>query len=467
MKKYQSLYLRIKRDIESGILKAGERLPSVREEATTSSVSINTVLSAYGLLTDENLIRARQRGGYYVCAGALEMTQKGIGQPATPSEWYDAAAREAGDRLDRLYEQMLLLDPSFATAAPGRDLLPVSALSHGASRISAGAFCYGNPQGDIILRRRIAAAREDIDGRSSPENILITNGATEAMAIVMHTLLHPGDTVVVESPTYLNFFRQLAPLKTRILEIPVGPDGMDLDILEQALSGQKIRMIITQPNVQNPTGITMGDKAKRRLARLAETYHTWLVQDDVYGDISFGSVRPRNLTALSDYGKIVLVSSFSKTVTPGLRIGWLNCPGYIGRFLDEKLRLSMDTCRTAQAIMASFIGTTAHRRHLADIRKGLESRIHDHIRCLAEVLPRGSAVRRPSGGCLLWISFTGHIHANEIFERCAGQGLIIAPGALFSASCFFDNYIRLNAGERLTAERSRALGILGESVRQA
>ena len=467
MKKYQSLYLRIKREIESGILRAGERLPSIREEAAASGISNNTVISAYTLLADDGLVQARERGGYYVRAGALGLTREGIGPPVPPSERFDAAAREAGDRLDRLYEQLLHLDPSFATASPGRDLLPATALSQAASRMPATWLCYDNPEGDLTLRRRIAVARQEIDGPAAPENIIITNGATEAMTIVMQTLLRPGDTVALESPTYFNFFRQLAPLKVRILEIPVGPDGMDLDILEQELDRQKIRMIITQPNVQNPTGITMSDPSKKRLALLAQTHGAWLIQDDVYGDITFGPLRPRNLTALSAYTKIILVSSYSKTVSPGLRVGWLRSARQTGLFLEEKLRISMDTCRAAQAILASFVGTTAHRRHLAAIRTGLHSRIDDHIRRLAEVLPQGSAVRRPSGGCLLWISLPSHINATKVFEHSAGRGLIAAPGALFSASNFFSSHIRLNAGEKLTPERSRALGILGDAARQA
>jgi DNA-binding transcriptional MocR family regulator len=128
------------------------------------------------------------------------------------------------------------------------------------------------------------------------------------------------------------------------------------------------------------------------------------------------------------------------------------------------MRSSLDTCRVAQAILAAFVGNTAHRRHLKIIRKALAARIDNHIQRLSEILPRGSAVRRPTGGCLLWIAFPPNTDATRVFELSAGKGLIAAPGDLFSASRFFRNHIRLNAGVKLTKERSEALSILGESA---
>lgn len=465
MKKYKALYLRIKSNIESGILTAGERLPSIREEAASSGVSVNTVINAYNLLADGGLIRARERGGYYVQTGALALTGKGIGEAVPICEKHAAPARQAGERLDQLYERLLRIDPSFAAASPGMDILPVRPLSRAAAKLPTTWMAYDNPQGDPALRRRIAVVNQETDGITSPDNIIITNGATEAMSVVIRSLIRSQDTVALESPTYMNFFRQLAPLGVKIVEIPMGADGMDLDILEEELARQKIRMIITQPNVQNPTGITMSDRTKERLIALAEKHNVDLVQDDVYGDIYFGPFRPRNLTSYSDYPGIILVSSFSKTVSPGLRVGWIRARRHTKLFTEEKLRSSLDTCRAAQAILAAFVGTTAHRRHLKFIRQALASRIDNHIQRLSEILPRGSSVRRPTGGCLLWIAFPPNTNATRVFEFSAGKGLIAAPGDLFSASRFFRNYIRLNAGVKLTKERSEALSILGESAR--
>lgn len=467
MKKYEALVRRIQTDIESGILKEGERLLSLREEAAASTVSINTVLSAYNILLDEGLIRSRERGGYYVRTGALELTKEGIGRAVPPSRRYAAAARETGERLDQLYERLLHIDASFASAAPGLDLLPTAQLHEATAGLSRSWMEYNHPEGDYGLRKRITVTCRETDGPAAPDDIVITNGATEALAIVLRTLLQPEDTVALESPTYMNFFRQLAPLGVQLVEIPMGPDGMDLDILEEELGNRNIRMIIAQPNVQNPTGVTMSEDAKKRLVALAQKHDAFLVQDDVYGDLYFGPFRPRNLTFYSDDPRIILVSSCSKTISPGLRVGWIRSQAHAGIFTEEKLRSSMDTCRAAQAILGSFIGTSAHRRHTRTLRKGLNARIDEHIQRLSEILPQGSSVRRPSGGCLLWVTLPPHINATKVFEHSAGKGLIAAPGDLFSASRFFNNCIRLNAGRKLTKERSEALAVLGESMRRA
>lgn len=464
MKKYEVIVRRIQTDIESGILKEGERLLSVREEAVTSTVSINTVLTAYNILLDEGLIRSRERGGYYVRAGASDLTQEGIGKAAPRSPKYIAAARETGERLDQLYERLLHIDDSFASAAPGPDLLPSAQLHDITAGLSRSWMEYNHPEGDLSLRKRIAVTSRETDGPAAPNDIVITNGATEALAIVLRTLLRPDDKVALESPTYMNFFRQLAPLGVQLVEIPMGPNGMDLDILEEELLSRNIRMIIAQPNVQNPTGVTMNEDAKEKLVALAKKYDTFLVQDDVYGDLYFGPFRPRNLTFYSDDPRIILISSCSKTISPGLRVGWIRSRHHAGIFTEEKLRASMETCRAAQAILGAFIGTTAHRRHTRTIREGLKTRIDEHIQRLSEILPQGSNVRRPSGGCLIWISLPPHINATKVFELSAGKGLIAAPGDLFSASRFFNHCIRLNAGGKLTKERSNALAVLGESI---
>ena len=465
MKKYQALFQRIQTGIKSGILKDGERLPSIREEAAMSGVSVNTVIAAYNILADEGLIRARERGGYYVQAGMLALTEEGIGEAVSTSQRYTATARETGERLDQLYERLAHIDAGFAYAAPGLDILPADHLCQAAAGLGGSWMTYGHPEGDLSLRRRIAIAYQESDGTASPDDIIITNGATEALAIVLRTLLHPGDTVALESPTYMQFFRQMAPLGVKLVEIPMVKSGMNLEILEQELNRQRIRMIITQPNIQNPTGITMDDRSKEKLVSLAEIHGVYLVQDDVYGDLFFGSFRPRNLLSYSDYRGLILVSSLSKTVSPGLRIGWIRCRNNTRLLVEEKLRSSMETSRAAQAVAACFIGTAAHRRHIQTMRNALKLRIDDYIQRLSEILPQGSYVRRPSGGCLLWIAFPPDIDGARVFERSAGKGLICAPGDLFSASRRFNNYIRLNAGRKLTRERSEALGVLKEAAR--
>ena len=219
-------------------------------------------------------------------------------------------------------------------------------------------------------------------------------------------------------------------------------------------------MIIIQPNVQNPTGVIMNDADKERLINLAEHYGSFLVQDDVFGDLSFGMIRPVNLSAFSEYHGIILVSSYSKSIAPGLRIGWIRSPRYAGKFSETKLRISLDTSGLVQSILSRFLGTKEYRRNKLKMRNTLKNRIDDHLSLLSDFLPEGSHINRPRGGCLLWISLPEDIDGVKLFEATAEKGLIIAPGAIFSSSSFFNNYIRINTGFKLTEERAGALSIL-------
>ncbi|PKL24458.1 MAG: hypothetical protein CVV47_08405 [Spirochaetae bacterium HGW-Spirochaetae-3] len=460
MKKYELLYGRIRDRISKGSLAAGERMPSVREEAELSGVSINTVIKAYELLMDEGYVRSRERGGFYVRKGGAAPYEGGIGTAGPTPEICFARAKETGERLDQLYERLLHIDASFASAAPDLDILPVRELRRISRELTTSWMEYGYVEGDLPLRRRIALDREDWDGPTVADDIVVTNGSTEGLSLILRALLEPGDRVILESPTYMNYFRQLAPLNAEICEIPVGDDGIDLDMLEAELRKRPAKMILAQPNVQNPTGITMPDAAKKALAGLAERYGAFLVQDDVYGDLSFGAVRPANLSSFSDSPLILQVSSYSKSIAPGLRIGWIRSPRYAARLTEEKLRLSMDAPRFSQSLLAEYVGSQSHRRHLRTIGKALQRRLDEYIARLSEILPAGSFVRRPSGGCLLWINYPGGTDGARIFERAAERGLIAAPGALFSASPQYDHCIRLNGGMKLTAERSRTLDLL-------
>lgn len=464
MKKYQKLYETIKSRIESGHYARGERIPSVREQSRLSGYSVNTVLRSYEFLIDEGYVRATERGGFYIRSDIHELTDMGLGKPLPLPQQFVSEAEQTGQRLEILFSRLLSVDSGFATAAPGDDLLPTEALQQIAARLNRSWINYGAIEGERSFRQRIAMAGRDVSGGISQEDIIVTNGATEGMSLVLSSLLSRGDTVAVESPTYHNFLRQLSSAGLRILEIPVGPNGMDLDILESEFKKRKIAMVLVQPNVQNPTGISMNSEAKLRLVELSRRHGVIVLQDDVFGDLYFDAFRPPNLSSLSDYPEIITLSSFSKSIAPGLRIGWIESPKYKDLLQDAKLRTSMESSLMAQNILKSYIGTKAHRIHLKSIRVKLENRLGRYLNRLSDLLPEGCYVRRPSGGCLLWIRLPSDIDGTELFKRSARKGLVAAPGALFSSGNNFNNFIRLNAGFPLNSQREDALSILGECI---
>jgi DNA-binding transcriptional MocR family regulator len=209
----------------------------------------------------------------------------------------------------------------------------------------------------------------------------------------------------------------------------------------------------------------MGDEDKERLVALARRAGAVLLQDDVYGDLAFSQERPSSLCRFGRGADMIYVSSFSKTLAPGLRIGWMRAP-FLGREIARLKSLSsLATNRPAQLALASFLGGAAHRRHLAGMRAALESHLADYLGALELSLPPGSSYARPSGGCLLWIALPRGSDASRVFEKAAAEDILIAPGELFSANPFFKSHFRINFGHRLTEARRESLARLCEIAR--
>ncbi len=458
MPKYRALYEEYRALIRAGAFRPGERLPSLRRVAAESGLGLNTVRSAFGLLERDGLASALERGGYYVRGGAA------LSECEAPSDCRAIEDMTAFSKIEYLLGRGGAAG-GFALAEPGRELLPADRLERLMGRLPAGWIEYGEQPGEGELRRRIAATSLHHLGSVSPEEIVVTCGATEAVAIAIKAVVRPGDAVAVESPTYYDYFRQLAAAGARVVEVPVGSGGMDLGLLERLLAKSAVKLIIAQPNVQNPTGAIMPDEEKEKLAALARRAGTVLMQDDVYGDLAFSQERPSSLGRFGGGFDMIYVSSFSKTLAPGLRVGWMRAP-FLGReIMRLKSLSSLATNRPAQLALASFLGGAEYRRHLSRMRSTLEAQLADYLGALELSLPPGSSYARPAGGCLLWISLPRGIDASRVFERAAAEGILIAPGELFSANPFFKGHVRLNFGYRLTQGRREMLARLCEIAR--
>jgi DNA-binding transcriptional MocR family regulator len=469
MLKYRALYEEYRALIEAGAFGPGERLPSLRRVCAESGLGLNTVRAAFDLLARDGLARPLERGGYYVRGGAA------LSDYEAPPGCRAVEGLSASRKIEYLLARGGA-SGGFALAEPGSELLPAARLERLLGSLPAGWIEYGDQGGESELRRRIAAAAHPYLGSSSPDEIAITCGATEAIAIAIKAVVRPGDAVAVESPTYYDYFRQLAAAGARVVEVPVaagkGPSGggMDLGLLESLLSKGAVRMIIAQPNVQNPTGTIMRDEDKERLVALARKAGAVLMQDDVYGDLAFSQERPSSLCRFGGAGAgrgagLIYVSSFSKTLAPGLRIGWMRAP-FLGREIARLKSLSsLAASRPAQLALASFLGGAAYRRHLAGMRASLESRLAEYLGAIEGSLPPGSSYARPAGGCLLWISLPRGVDASRVFEKAAAEDILIAPGELFSANPFFKGHVRVNFGHRLTQARREALARLCEIAR--
>ena len=321
------LYVRtaetVRRMIEQGLFRAGERVPSIRTLSKHLRVGINTAKQAYIVLEDAHVIQGRARSGFYVPA-RLHRQESGRSQ-ARPtasavklSDDYEATIRSLSDR------QLLPL----GQGSPNPELLPAvklgRMLASQVRRRPTAAISYAEANGDLHLRTQIGKRSLDYGCAFSANDIVITAGCVEAVSLALQAVCRPGDTVAVESPVYYTFLNLMRLLGLKVLEVPAAPEGgMSLDVLKYALSKNPVRACLLISSFNNPLGSLMPAEKKRKLARALGKLDIPLIEDDVYGDVGFGHERPPVLKKYDDKGLVLLCSSFSKTLAPGYRVGWI------------------------------------------------------------------------------------------------------------------------------------------------
>lgn len=460
---YETVADRVASLVERGALRAGQRVPSVRETSAQQHVSIATVVHAYALLESRGILEARPQSGHYVRAKASAAAEPRACRPAmTPKK---VTNEELALRVCRA-----LSDPSFVplgAALPAPALLPHARLAVLSGRIAreAGARLsgYERPDGSPALRRQIARRSIDAGCALRAGDVITTVGAMEALHLCLRATTKPGDTVALEAPTYFGLVQLIASLGLTILEIPVHPrGGMDLDVLEAATGTQRIAACLATPNFNNPAGALMTDDAKKRLVTLLGRRQIPLIEDDIYGDLGFSPGRPRPAKAWDDKGLVLLCSSFSKTLAPSLRVGW-TAPGvYRDRVEALKFAQTVASPTLPQLTIASFLETGAYDRHLRALRRRLADQVSAFGAAIAESFPKGTRISRPEGGFVLWIELPPGTSGLELHLRAYDRKISVAPGAIFSSSpSRFASFVRISCGSPFTPEIARAVRTVG------
>lgn len=470
MKRYEALAEEIAQSIRTDVLKTGDRLPSVRQAGASRGVSASTVFQAYYLLEARGLIRARERSGYYVMAGAkphlpeLENASRPTGE-STPVD----VSELVFDILESAKNREVV---PFGSAFPSPLLFPFARLA----RSMAASIQAMDPwstvddltPGHAGLRRQIAL-RYLADGMHvHPDDIVVTNGALEALNLCLHAVARPGDCVVIESPTFYGALQALEGLGLKAIQVATHPrDGMDLGQLALALERHRPRACWLMTNFQNPLGSLMSDEKKQALVALLAQHEVALIEDDVYGELYFGSRRPLPAKAFDKTGLVMHCSSFSKCLAPGYRVGW----AVPGRFRRDVARLKLTSTLSAsvpsQAAIADYLSKGGYDRHLRQLRHALSVQQGEMIRAVLKHFPPGTRATRPQGGYFLWIELAQHADALEIQRIALAQGISVAPGPMFSAERKFRNCLRLNYGHPWDARTEVAMAALGRIISMA
>jgi len=443
-------------------------VPSLRQITRQRRVSLSTALQAYRLLEDRGVIEVRPQSGYYIARNAA--TSSAIPEISKPPG--KATAVSVSGVVLKLLEYAA--DPSFAPlgcAIPSSDLLAAGRLDRflaRAARVKGRDYnIYTGPKGDRQLRQEIARRAVRWGQALSPDEVAITCGCTEALTLALKAVSKVGDTIGVESPTYFGLLHALEMLGLKAFELPTDArTGVDLGALEKALTHGSIKACLFSSSFNNPLGCTTPNDKKLAVLALLARYGVPLIEDDIYGDIYFGAERPRPFMAFDRRGNTIYCSSFSKTIAPGYRIGWIATRRYMERVLAQKFALTLCGPALAQTAFADFLASGGYDSHLRRIRRTFADNIGRMSRTIDRAFPRGTRVSQPAGGFVLWVELPRPLKTRTLLKEALEHGICFAPGDVFSASNRYTNCLRLSCGHLWDAQIEAAVEILGGLAKQ-
>ncbi|MCG9554973.1 PLP-dependent aminotransferase family protein [Vibrio sp. Isolate31] len=463
MARYEELAKDIRTQIANNTWRSGEKIPSVRMSCRNYNVSNSTVLQAYQLLESEGWIIAKPQSGYFVA-------------PKVDGVDYEPpVAREKQAINDRLFDFLKSSSAEgivpFGSAFPDPDLFPLPTLTRNlasAGRKMTGASVINNlPPGSESLRRQIAQRYLQQGISVNHQDIVITSGAMEALNLSLQTVTQSDDHVVIESPAFYGALQAVERLGLKPIEVDVCPiNGLNIDQFENALQNKDVKACWLMTTFQNPTGTSLSEQAKRRVVEIAEQHETYIIEDDVYGDLYHEGHKPKPLKAFDKTDSVLLCGSYSKSLCPGYRVGWV----VNARFNDaiQKLQLlsTLSSSAPVQLGVAHFLTHESYDNHLRKLRKSLLERKARFIEIIKQYFPHSIEIEEPAGGYFIWILFNSGFDSQQLHQLAIAQGISVAPGDLFSEQGRADNAIRLNFSYELTQEREHALVLLGKLAHQ-
>jgi DNA-binding transcriptional MocR family regulator len=420
-------------------------------------------MHAFELLEARGLIEARPRSGYYVSADAVRPTTAPRTRRTARPTRVDVAEL-VFEILDAVRDREVV---PLGSAFPSPTLFPWRTLARhltiAARRMNPWSTVESLPPGSAELRRQIARRYLRFGMRVLTDEIIITNGAMEALNLSLQAVTKPGDAVAIESPSFYGCLQAVESLGRRAIEVPTDArEGVSLAALEQVLDAHRVSACWFMTSFQNPLGATMPDEKKRDLMRLLDSRGVPLIEDDAYAELYFGTARPRPAKAF-DAGRIVLhCGSFSKCLAPGYRLGWVAAGRFAREVERRKVMTSISTSLPVQEGIADVLRRGGYDAHLTKLRRALAAQQTALLGSLQRHWRGAYRVTRPDGGYFVWLELPRIIDGLELHRRALDHGISIAPGPIFSPRREYRNCIRLNCGHPWTSELDAAVARLAK-----
>ena len=470
LKIYEELTTQVIALIQTGTLRCGDRAPSIRQLSRERGASPGTVVHAYELLQARGYLKGRPRSGFYISDAwrSTDLQQRRSSPPRRPAKL--DVSNLVFEVLEAMRSRELV---PLGSAFPGPDLFPLKQLASGIGactrRLDAWRTVEDLPPGNEKLRRQIARRYLAAGADVLPAEIVITAGALEALNLSLQVVTAPGDIVLIESPSFYGCLQAIESLGRRALEVPTHPTtGVDVDELEEAPgSTASAGVLVPMTAFQNPLGATMPEAARGRLVRLLAAREIPLIEDSVYADLYLGDERPRCSKTFDKQGLVLDCGSFSKSLAPGYRLGWVAAGRFAQALWRRKIMTSVATSIPIQAVIGDYLSKGGYDRHLRRLRRELGSRQALFLQAMGEYMPPGVKWSRPDGGYLLWAELPSGTDAIQLHRLALARGISLAPGPIFSASNAFHHAIRLNYGHPWTGRTESALRTLGSLIRHS
>lgn len=466
MKLYEKFSTEIREKIDHGYYHSGEKLPSIRDMSVSRGVSISTVQEAYQLLEDTGVLFSKPKSGYYVQSNPsndlLPDTSRPEQKPVEIENWEKALELTTTESHHGFI--------AFGGGGPDITLKTLKPLQRIHAEISRQQpkRIFENAKGKGLkeLRVQIARLMQNSGCYLHEDEIVITTGCQEALSLGLKAITQPGDIIAIDSPSFYGSMQAIQSNNLKVIEIPTNPKtGINLEALEMALEQWPIKAIQLIPTVNNPLGYVMPEENKIKLLKLAERYDFAIIEDDIFGDMVYQKPRPKTIKSFDTEGRVLLCSSFSKTIAPGLRIGWIAAGRYGELVTHLKFVSSLGSTALPQMALAEFVEQGHFDKHLRVARTQYQKGRDCMINWVKRYFPESTKMTYPQGGVGLWVELPGEVDTLELNEILRTFKIGIAPGGLFSAAGKYKNCLRLNYATAPDSKIEAAVKVVGEQAK--
>lgn len=461
--RYEQVATRIEEIIVKNQLKPGDKIPSVRNVVKELDVSLATVVQAYSLLESKGLVISKPKYGYFVNSTLHNRLKSGGKLP-----FVQVPERiEVNTLVNKMHQQLSkYVKINFSTLALSQELMPVTKISKALLSASKNDnYEYPSLAGHPALQQQIALHTIGWNKSIAQDDVLVTNGCIEAISLCLSAVTKPGDIVAIECPTYPGILQNLESKGLQVFKISIDPEtGLNLDELERAITDNTIAACIFSPACHNPLGCSMSETNKKRLVKMLGEKDIPLIEDDALGEIYFGGSRPLPAKAYDEYDNVLYCSSFSKTLTPGFRIGWVSGGKRHADIERVKYSTNISTNTILQDAIARYLESGNYHAHLKKLRVAAQQQVFKYREAISKYFPPATNISLPTGGYALWIELPNKINSLELQNRALMKGIGFCPGQVCSTSSTFINYVRINCSHLYNHRVDQALHVLGDLV---